>query len=234
MAEEEGSPIRGTGPRSIAVTEAAEILRVSEDALLGWISAGLVSCETSSAGEPLIRLRDEVYETSPGRTSTLVVLELHRGVSDEKVALYGDQLRQHRREHALAGLAWTGVSADLFTELLAARLAEVVPDTATVSAEGGMLWVAGSGVDVARIVSDGDHTVDERLVLAAETMLEKASESIAELTSEPWPARAGDFRDAFPPFAATILNGELLMSYGDPADPILRLAPLNVSDVTTA
>jgi hypothetical protein len=39
------------------------------------------------------------------------------------------------------------------------------------------------------------------------------------------------FAGGFRPYQAEIANGELLMSYGDPTDPILRLAPLELDEV---
>jgi hypothetical protein len=39
------------------------------------------------------------------------------------------------------------------------------------------------------------------------------------------------FPGGFPPLYAEISNGELCMSYGDPGEPLLVLAPIRISDV---
>jgi len=134
----------------------------------------------------------------------------------------------------LKGLVWTGVDVDAFCALLAARFEAVVPDGCSVSMRNGLIYVAGAGADIARIVSDGCVGVEERLVEAAERLLEVASESVSEVTSDPWPGRAGMFPGGFPPLSAEISNGELRMFYGEPEEPLLVLAPIRISDVLRA
>lgn len=176
--------------RMITLAEAAKILGVSEHAVREWIADGLIASETTPGGEPRIRLRYEHHVTEPGLRQGLVILDLHRGVSDGKRARFRDQLSARRREHELEGLEWTGVDVDALTALLAARLAEVVPDPQEVGAERGMVSVAGSGIDVALFVADGEGTVEERLIFAAEHVLDRASEAFAEVTCEPRGRRA--------------------------------------------
>jgi hypothetical protein len=54
---------------------------------------------------------------------------------------------------------------------------------------------------------------------------------MAEITTEPWPARTNQFRGGFPPSNATLADGKLLLSYGDESDPTLTLEPIRLADV---
>jgi hypothetical protein len=132
------------------------------------------------SGDPPIRLTHPRSDLS-GRLASPVSLELQRGISDDKVALFEQQLQRRRREHELQGLRWTEIDADALAERLTARLAQVVPEGVSVKCEAGMLWVAGSGVDVARMVSDDQRALEARIALAAEDMLAKASDPILRL-----------------------------------------------------
>jgi hypothetical protein len=223
--------IGGTGPRLITLAEAAEILRVSEQALEDWIAADLIAYETLPSGEHRIRLLDEQHEVGPIRRSSLVSLDLHSGVDHASAELFAKELPVRRRERELEGLAWSEVDAARLTALLAEALASAVPATVEVSVEDRLIWVAGSGVDVGQLVADAEASVEDRILLAAERLLEIASDAISEEIAEPWPASAGQFAGGFPPYEAVISDGQLLMRYGDPTKPILTFPPISVNDV---
>jgi hypothetical protein len=231
MAEDDDLPVNGSGPRLLTVSEAAAILQVSEQPVRDWIADDLISYETLPSGERRLHLTDEARHRSLSYGSSMYVLDLRSGVSDEKAGLLGEQLPARRREHQLHGLVWTELNLDALTALLAARLSEVCPDPESVRAERGMVWVAGAGIDVAQLASDDEQSVERRLISLAEQALETASEALSEITAEPWPAKAGMFPGGFPPIHARISDGSLFMSYGEPDAPILELRPIRLAEI---
>jgi hypothetical protein len=221
--------MRGTGPRLITVAEAAAILGVREQAVLDWIDAGLISFVTLESGEHRIQLLDE-QQTSCGPTrSSFKILELGRGIDPATRAAFAEDQQRRRRELQLEGLDYGPVDVDALTSVIADRLAAVVPDPSKVSAADGIVWVAGAGIDVAGIIGHGEGTAQERVRATGERALEITSESLSEITVEPWPAKARQFPGGFPPCNATIANGELSLSYGDPGNPILALQPITLT-----
>ena len=207
------------------------MLRVSEQAINDWIARDLIAYQTLPNGEHRIRLLDEQHETGPGRRSSFVALDLHSGVDQAAGELFAEELRARRRELELEGLAWSEVDVSRLTALLGERLAAVVPADVEVRVDQLRVWVAGAGVDVGELVADGKEPVQDRIVLAAERLLEVASEAISEITADPWPATAREFPGGFPPYEAVISDRQLLMSYGDSADPLLTLTPIQLDDV---
>ena len=224
-------PIAGTGPRLITPAEAAEVLRVSEDVVNDWIARGLISYVTLPGGEHRIRLLDEQHEVGPSRRSSLVALDLHSGIDDESVKQLAEEMNIRRRERQLEGLAWTQIDARRLTAMLAERLVAVVPDGVDVKVDDRMIWVAGAGVDVGRLVADDEQSLEQRIIDTAEHMLDTASDAISEVIAEPWPAQAGQFPGGFPPYEAALVGGQLVMSYGKPDDPILTFSPILLDDV---
>ena len=231
MDDDDDLAIHGTGPRLISLAEAAAILRVDEQAVRDWIAEGLISYVTMPDGEHRIQVRDESQESSPGVSSSFVAFELGRGISEEAQARFVAERERRRRQLDLKGLVWTDVDVEALCALLAERLGAVVPEGIRVSVRHGLVFVSGAGTDVARIVSDSEGSVDERLVEAAERLLEVASESISEVTADPWPADAGMFAGGFPPSHAEISNDELRVFYGEPEEPLLVLAPIRIPEV---
>jgi hypothetical protein len=224
-------PITGTGPRLITAAEAAALLCVSEDAVNDWIARELISHATLPNGEHRIRLLDEKHEVGPSRRSSFVALDLYSGIDDESAKQLAEEMKIRRRERQLEGLVWTQIDARRLTAMLAERLIAVVPDGVDVRVDDRMVWVAGSGVDVERSVADDEQSLEQRIIDTAEHMLDTASDAISEVIGEPWPARAGQFPGGFPPYEAAIVNGQLVMSYGKPDDPILTLSPIPLADV---
>jgi hypothetical protein len=231
MVGDDDLPVKGTGPRLLTISEAAAILRVSEEAVRDWIAGDLISYETLPSGERRLHLSDEAHHHSLSHSSSMYVLDLQSGVTDEKAGLLGEQLAARRREHQLLGLVWTDLNVDALTELLAARLSDVCPDPQSVRAERGMVWVAGAGIDVAQLAADDEQSVEQRLISLAEQALETASEALSEITAEPWPAKGGMFPGGFPPIRARISDGSLFVSYGEPDAPILELAPIRLAEI---
>jgi hypothetical protein len=160
-----------------------------------------------------------------------VSLDLHSGVDDASAELFAEQLRARRRELELEGLAWSDIDVSRLTELLAERLTAVVPASVEVRVENLRVWIADAGVDIGELVADSEDSAEDRIALAAGRLLEVASDEASEVTAEPWPASAGRFAGGFPPHQSVISDGQLLMSYGDPANPLLMLAPIPVNDV---
>jgi hypothetical protein len=179
MSEGDEPPTRGTRPRLISLAEAADMWQVEEQAVSDWIEEGLISSVTTPSGEHRIQVLDEQHERSPGRISSLRTFQISSGVSEEAAARFVVERERRRRELELKGLSWTEVDVEAFCALLAERFDSVVADGCSVSVRNGLIYVAGGGVDVARIVADSEVEVEERLVEAAERLLEVASDSIS-------------------------------------------------------
>lgn len=207
------------------------MLRVREQAVYGWIEAGLISYVTMASGEHRIRQLDEHENHADGIRSSLRTLELGRDINRDAQATFRRDLRRRQRELQLERADYGAVDVDALTSLLAARFAAVVPDPSTVRAANGRVLAAGSGTDIAHIIAHTDGPPEDRIRYAAEQALETLSVSMSEITTEPWPASANDFRGGFPPINAMLVDGRLLLSYGDSDDPILTLEPIHLADV---
>lgn len=164
-------------------------------------------------------------------SSSFRILDLGRGIDPDTRAAFVNDHRRRQRELELDGLDSGPVDVDALTSSIADRLRAVVPDPSTVTAADGMVRVAGAGIDVAHIVSHGEDGAQERVRAAGERALEIASETLCEITSDPWPAKPRQFPGGFPPCNATIVNHELSLSYGDPNNPILTLGSIALGDV---
>jgi hypothetical protein len=113
---------------------------------------------------------------------------------------------------------------------LATRLAAVVPEELTVTVQAETVYVMsdrgnGSATDIASALNLRG-SLAERLRAASERALDCASEVIAEETTAPWPARAGE------PFAgAEVIGGAIRLWYGDRDAPFLELPPIPLNEV---
>lgn len=228
-------PIRGGGPRLVSVEEAARILQVAEGDVWQWIAAGKIHSVTVSGGERRLQLLRETHEGSGPNRGGFISLQLHDADIDEPTA------REFQREPAgarraahLARLPETEIDADPLATALARSLAGVAPARLSVVAEGGIVWIRneeghGAGSDIALLVSDDGLSPHEQARRAAERTLGVAQEIIAEETTDPWPARAGQLPGGFPCPHAEIVGESIRLYYGDPSTPILALPaiPLN-------
>jgi hypothetical protein len=61
-----------------------------------------------------------------------------------------------------------------------------------------------------------------------ENVLDQIQDEVAEVTTEPWPARAPD---PMPEVFAEIRGDNLVVGFGDPHDPALALGPLALADL---
>ncbi len=231
MTNDSNSPLRGTGRRLITAAEAAAILRVSEQAVLDWIASGRISYVTLPSGEHRIRLVDEDHNRSGPTESGFAILQLHSSaLGDQESRSFDRELWSKQQELRHAGLDYGDVDIDAFVALLADRLAAVAPDRASVSVRDRMILAAGWGSDVALAVGAGE-SLEERLVGAARNMLGTASDAFSQVTTDPWPARPGQFPSGFPPFDAKIADGELRLWYGEERAPILELSPIKLDEL---
>jgi hypothetical protein len=117
------------------------------------------------------------------------------------------------------------VDVDRFAEILARRLAAIVPDRFGVEADDGTLRYftdqpgAGSSATYVRenfgVYGDSD---EDNLVGIAVQALSEVQDYVSEATAEPWPGRTRQ-----PPPHAEIRDGNLQLWYGDvvlAVDPI--------------
>src|SRR6202000_3487267 len=120
------------------------------------------------------------------------------------------------------------IDADALIEALARRLAAVVPDPAHATPHRGVVC----GVDVPWLLECSEARAPEELVAAmAAQMMQNASERVSDDTTEPWPARAGQFEGGFPPVGVAVTDGVVRMWWGAGDDPVLELEPLVVGEV---
>jgi hypothetical protein len=146
------------------------------------------------------------------------------------------EVARRRRELELETLEWGDVDVQALADALASRLQTVVPAACHVTAEGAMIWLraadgTGAGTDVASAASFPESGSDaERVRQAAATTLRQAQDELAEITTDPWPRKgSGQLPD---PRAELISDDTAVrLLYGDLADPVLELEPMQVSEV---
>ena len=99
-----------------------------------------------------------------------------------------------------------------------------------------MIWLraadgSGAGIDVASAASFPESgSGAERVRNAAVTALRQAQDELAEITTDPWPREGAGQLPA--PRAEFVLDGAAVrLLYGDLADPVLELEPMQVSEV---
>jgi hypothetical protein len=215
------TPLRGTGPRLITATEFAAVLKVTEQDVLDWIAEGRLPSEPGADGAPRLRIIDEAHEDGGATRAGFVMYS--------SGSLTREEIRTRRRERELESYGYDGpIDVDALTEALALRLAAVVPDPRDATADMGMLY----GTDVALCVAAGEADAPEELVRSTvERVMASTSDHLADDTTEPWPARAGQFDGGFAPIGTEIAEGRLRMWWGDAAAPILELEPLPLEQV---
>ncbi len=113
---------------------------------------------------------------------------------------------------------------------LAERIQEVVPDGIRVWAEGdmlklntstsGVLWRSASYAMQALTLGQGE-TQEQRTIEACWRALDDEQDFLCESTTDPWPGTT-----TMPPPGALIESDEILLWYGSPEDPMLRLRPI--------
>ena len=234
VAEDRGQ--LDSGPengRLVSAGEIAVMLGVRESDVLGWIDRGLISPAGSQAGEARFRVIAEHAHNDGPFSSFFTRFDLGRGADPDSSMRFQQELQSRRRDYELEGLEYGGVDVEALTRVIAARLAAVVPPGTEVSVSKGMVVVGGSGIDVAMAMSDCERPAEALICELAGRALDIASESISESTAEPWPARAGQFRGAFPQINVHIVGGYVHWSYGDPDRPVLTLEPIELAAVLT-
>jgi excisionase family DNA binding protein len=220
-----------SGRRLLTIEEAAKILRVRERAVHDWIDAGMISYVTVASGERRIQQLAEHENGSQGINSSQRTLALGQDIDRDTQTKFRKDLQRRQRELQLESVDYGSVNIQALTSLIAARFAAVVPDPTTVTAADGQIFAAGRGIDIAHIIAHADGPPHDRIRYAAGQALDTLSGSMAEITTEPWPARTNQFRGGFPPSNATLADGKLLLSYGDESDPTLTLEPIRLADV---
>jgi excisionase family DNA binding protein len=233
----EGGPIGGTGSRLISVAEAAEILRVTEDAVRDWIATDRIPYVTLPGGEQRLELIDERHSHSGPVQQGITMIKTGVGKADEVSRKeFRLELAHRRREKQLIGLDGGGIDVDALAAALAERLAAVIPSQFEVTTESGMIRVLNDeghsvGIDVAAMADDDGESLEERVCRAARHALDAPQDWIADETTEPWPARAGVLPGGFPAPNAEIVDEQVRLYYGDSGAPILELAPIRLRDV---
>jgi hypothetical protein len=114
------------------------------------------------------------------------------------------------------------------------RLNEVIPPRVSVRANGVAVDVYGergnraaSGAGV--IVGDDDgRSLEERVEIAARSILNGAQDAIMELLREQWPLGPNG-KAAYSD--ARVIKGQLRMWYGEEDAPVLVLAPVPIDEI---
>jgi hypothetical protein len=112
----EGAPIGGTGRRLISVAEAAEIFRVTEDALRDWIATDRISYVTLPDGEHRLELIDE-WHSHPGPVGQgITMIKTNVGNADAASRKeFRVELARQQREKQLTGLDAGEIDVDALT-----------------------------------------------------------------------------------------------------------------------
>jgi hypothetical protein len=218
---DDDDPLIGTGPRLVSVAEFAAVLNVTEEDVRGWIAEGKLPSEPGPDGEPLLEIIDEDHEEHDGAAMGFVMYSTG--------ALGSDEIGARRRERQLESYAYDGpIDADSLVAALAQRLNAVVPDPADAAAQYGIVF----GVDVADLLAGSEDGAPGELIASiAARVMENASDSVADDTAEPWPARAGQFEGGFAPVATEVRDAVVRMWWGSSDAPVLELEPLVVAEV---
>jgi excisionase family DNA binding protein len=228
--------IRGSGPRVVSVSEAAEMLSVDEDCVRRWIASGRLRSAPLADGQSGVQIADEAHSVCGALEQGFIVIDVTDqatdGLSSEE---FDRELQTARRARQLAGLEPGDVDVEALASALAQRLAAVVPAQISVTVQAGMVWFTnehghGSGSDIASSASIDGSLVD-RVCAAAERTLDCASDMIAEETTEPWPACAGEIRGGLPGAGAEPMGDAIRLWFGDPDAPVLELPRIRLDEV---
>jgi excisionase family DNA binding protein len=223
------------GERLITVGEAAEILKVSEAAVIEWIESGRIRAVSTPNGSYRLRLWIERHHHSGALASNIYALDLGLSEPSEESEEWRRELFGKQRERSSAGLIPGSLKLEAFTRALAERFAAVIPAPMWVSVQDGMVWLIsafGGRAGLARVdgLRDGDDPV-EVVRGAVEGALATAQDYVSEDTGEPWPAVAGQLSAGFPAPRAEIADGQLRMFYGNPDAPMLELTPIPLAEI---
>jgi hypothetical protein len=215
--------------RMITAAEFAAILAVTEDDVLQWMLAGRIPYVDGSEGEPRARILEQHSVDGP-LTSGFITYSISQDPD------FQAEVARRQRELELETLDWGEVDLEGLAHALAARLQAVVPSACHVVVEGAMIWLRdadghGAGIDVAFAASFPESGPGaERIRHAAETALQQAQDELAEITTDPWPRKGAGQLPA--PRTEFALDGKAVrLLYGDLADPVLELEPIQVSEV---
>jgi hypothetical protein len=216
-------------PRMITAAEFAEILRVTEDDVLRWMLAGRIPYTDGSEGEPRVRILEQHAVEGP-ITSGLISYSISRDPE------FQAEVASRRRELELQTMDWDEVELEALAHALAVRLRAVAPSVCRVVVEKAMIWLRdadghGAGIDIAFAASFPDSgSGAERVRSAAGTALQQAQDELAITTTDPWPRRGSGELPA-PRAELTSDGATVRLLYGDPADPVLELEPIHLSEV---
>ena len=125
------------------------------------------------------------------------------------------------------------VDADRFAEVLADRLAAIVPAGFGVHARDGMLWYysAHSAGQAGSYVLDnvGLHgeSDEDNIVDLAVQVLDELQDYVSEATGDPWPGTTGQ-----PSPRGEIRDAALHAWYDDPGGVVLGCDPIRLADIT--
>jgi excisionase family DNA binding protein len=236
---------RGTGPRLISVSEAAEILRVSEDAVINWIEADRLRAVTMPNGEYRLRLADERHHDS-GRSASgysfrsgsykldFWPADLTEAEHDE----WATELRQQQRLKRREGIDVDTIDVNVLAETLAERLVKVLPESWTIAGHDGIVNVIdgdgleAAGLDLTLILGDADDAAADRVLGAAVNALDHLQTEIAEETAEPWPDHAGrGYRGGLPEPGGEIVGDELRLWFASADGRAVTLKPISLANV---
>ncbi len=215
--------------RMITAAEFAGILGVREGDVLQWMLAGRIPYVDGPEGEPRVRILEEHSVDGP-ISSGLIRYSMSRDPE------FRAEVARRRRELELEAMDWGEVDVEALARALAARLEAAVSSACHVTVERAMIFVRdadghGAGIDVAFHASFPEAGPGgERVRGAAVSALAGAQDELTMITTDPWPGRGSSELPA--PHAEFMSDGaRVRLFYGSPADPVLELEPLRVSEV---
>jgi hypothetical protein len=218
--------------RMITAAEFAAILRVTEDDVLQWMLARQIPYVDGVDGEPRARIREEHSVDGPFTDWSITYSMSQDSDFQAEVAL-------RRRELELETMDSGVVDLEALSHALGSRFQAVAPSACRLTVDGARIWLrdargAGGGIDVAFAASLPESgSGAERVRHAAAIALQQAQDQLAELTTDPWPCKGPGHLPV--PRAELILEGTAVrLLYGDLADPVLELEPLQVSEVLSS
>jgi hypothetical protein len=119
-------------------------------------------------------------------------------------------------------------------EAFLAQMSAVMPPGYRLEIDGEILWLTSPDGGIAGSSSYWliqDVLLEDDALIGAVQSLHQIQQEIAEETTDPWPATSDPEYRGFPEPAGQIVGDRLHLWFGDKAEPVLELQPIDLADV---
>ena len=119
-------------------------------------------------------------------------------------------------------------------EAFLAQMSAVMPPGYRLEIDDEILWLTSPDGGLAGSSSYWliqDALLEDDALTGAVQSLHQIQQEIAEETTDPWPATSGSDYRAFPEPAGQIVGDRLHLWFGDKAEPVLELEPIDLAEI---